>query len=429
MRENNEKPKRKRKSSRQRKAIERTLRGSKTICLPIERESYGEIVSEVSGYRAWIDEMYAKHPELFPQAFAGGYRLHDRLPLSKKLPDIQLRRLALKTNDAVYSVRPSFVLFYMTGYTDAVEKGLFMLSFGVPFWAVTRVFGRNEMYWQRLTERLGHNSLVGTTVRKAEALPKDLVADEKHSEISAKPAYIATTVGGDCVLGAALSPTADEAGLRPAYAQFQDEARNLAPDYQPYTVNLDGWKATWNVWSALFPKITLILCFLHSFINIRNCCKNLKQIYFDLCYLVWDAYRAPTVSQFHAKLADLALWALDTLPDGAALDSILKLCAKADRFAIAYDFPSAQRTSNMLDRHMQLMDAFLFAGKSFHGHLMTAEFRIRAWALLHNFRPFCPRSLAAHSFHSRAHRLNGFVYHDNWLHNLLISSSMAGFRA
>ncbi len=290
MTEKNEKPKRKRKSSRQRKAIERTTRGSKTICLPIEQESYSEIVGEATLYRAWLDEMYAKQPELFRQALAGGYRLHDRLPLSKKLPDIQLRRLALKTNDEVYSVRPSFVLSYMTGYTDAVEKGLFMLSFGVPFWAVRRVFGRNKMYWQRLTERLGHNSLVGTTVRKAEALPNDLVADEKHSEIGGKPAYIATTVAGDCVLAAALSPTADEAGLRPAYAQFRDEARNLAPDYQPHTVNLDGWKATWNVWAALFPN--------------------------------------------------------------------------------------------------------------------------------------CPRSLPAHSFHSRAHRLNRFVYHDNWLHNLLVSSSM-----
>ena len=373
--------------------------------------------------------MYAKYPELFPQALAGGYRLHDRLPLSKKLADIQLRRLALKTNGEVYSVRPSFVLPYMAGYTDDVENGLFMLSFGVPFWAVRRVFGKNEMYWERLTERLGHNSLVGTTVRNAEALPKDLVADEKHSEISAKPAYIATTVGGDCILGAALSPTASEEALRPAYAQFRYEALNLAPDYQPQTVNLDGWKATCNVWSTLFPKITLILCFLHSFINIRQCCKNLKQTYFDLCHLVWDAYHAPTASDFHAKLAALALWALHNLPDGTALDSIIKLCSKADRFAIAYDFPSAQRTSNMVDRHMQLMDAFLFAGKSFHGHLMTAEFRIRAWSLLHNFRPFCPRSDVADSFHSRAHRLNGFVYHENWLHNLLISSSMAGFRA
>jgi hypothetical protein len=78
---------------------------------------------------------------------------------------------------------------------------------------------------------------------------------------------------------------------------------------------------------------------------------------------------------------------------------------------------------------MNAMDRFLFAGKDFHGHLMTAEYRIRGWALLHNFRPYSPRSHLSDSFQSRAHRLNRTVYHDNWLHNLLVSSSMAGVRA
>jgi hypothetical protein len=429
MTEGKQEKERKRKSNRKRKAISAQVRGSKTLCLPMERTEYSEIMKDAKQYRIWLDGMYEKYPELFPTMMSEGYALHDRLPLSKKLPEIQLRRIALKANEEVYTVRPSFVLPYMSGYTDEVEKGLFLLSFGVPFWAISRVFGRNDMYWERLTERLGHNSLVGTTVRKAEALPQDLVADEKHTELAGKAAYIATTVGGECVLGAALSPSASADDLHAAYDQFRSEARNLAPTYQPKTVNTDGWTATSNVWVALFPQITLILCFLHAFLKIHDRCKGLKQTYFDICQRVWVAYHATTATAFHVHLADLAIWSLNTLPEGAALDSILKLCGKAERFAIAYSFPTAHRTSNMVDRHMQLMDAFLFAGKAFHGHLMTAEFRIRAWALLHNFRPFCPRSPCSRTFHSRAHRLNRFLYHDNWLHNLLISSSMAGFRA
>ena len=48
--------------------------------------------------------------------------------------------------------------------------------------------------------------------------------------------------------------------------------------------------------------------------------------------------------------------------------------------------------------------------------------------VLHNFWPYCPRARVRQRFISPAHKLNGFVYHDNWLHNLLISSSCAGLK-
>ena len=40
----------------------------------------------------------------------------------------------------------------------------------------------------------------GTTVKDAAKLPKDLLADEKHTGFSGEKAYIATTVGHDGVL-------------------------------------------------------------------------------------------------------------------------------------------------------------------------------------------------------------------------------------
>ena len=56
--------------------------------------------------------------------------------------------------------------------------------------------------------------------------------------------YVATTVGKDCVLGAAMCTAADAAALTQGYGVFAEESRNLAPDYQPETVNTDGWGAT-----------------------------------------------------------------------------------------------------------------------------------------------------------------------------------------
>jgi hypothetical protein len=113
---------------------------------------------------------------------------------------------------------------------------------------------------------------------------------------------------------------------------------------------------------------------------------------------------------------------------GYALEAVLKLCAKTERFALAYQYPLAHRTSNVLDRHMNSIARWLDSTRFFHGQWVSAERSIRAWALLHDFGPYCPRAKISQTYSSPAHKLNGFVYHQNWLHNLLISTSMSGCR-
>jgi broad specificity phosphatase PhoE len=85
---------------------------------------------------------------------------------------------------------------------DDVEKGLFLRKFGVPFWAVSHIFGRDQMYWYRLKQALGRNSIVGTTTRNCNDIPLHLSADEKHTRILGDKSYIAATVGGQCILQA-----------------------------------------------------------------------------------------------------------------------------------------------------------------------------------------------------------------------------------
>jgi len=108
------------------------------------------------------------------------------------------------------------------------------------------------------------------------------------------------------------------------------------------------------------------------------------------------------------------------------LDAVHKLCAKADDFALTFDHPTAYRTSNMVDRHMIPLDRWLSASRHFHGNWRSAELHIRAWVLFHDFMPYCPRAKIRERAISPAHQLNGFVYHENWLHNLLISTSCTG---
>jgi hypothetical protein len=405
-------------------------KASRRICIPISREEYDAVVNDKQRFRKKLDGFIKMYPELFPPEISQGYQLHGWRRQSVKMPDVKLRRICLNIPDEqgglqVYTVAPSFVLPYMTGYADEVEKALFLRRFGVPFWALTYVFGRDDMYWQRLTAHFGRSDIVGTTIKDPERLPKHLLADEKHTRWNDEKAYIATTVADDCVLGAALALAADEEQLTAAYRQFKEEAQRLNPDYQPETVNTDGWSATQLAWKTLFPTIVIILCFLHAFITIRSRCKRLKTFFPMIRQQVWDIYHADQISVFRERIQELQTWAQRNLT-GYPLESVLKLCGKSDLFALAFEHPDAHRTSNMLDRHMEPMDRCLHSARYFHGHLMSGEYQIRAWALFHNFQPYCPRAKIREKYVSPFHKLNGFVYHDNWLQNLLVASSLGG---
>jgi hypothetical protein len=373
--------------------------------------------------------MIAQHPELFPQAIAGGYTLHDDRS-SSKLTDIRLRRICLRECTAegkkqVFTIAPSGVLPYQVGYTDDVEKALFLRRFGVPFWGLSYVFGRDDGYWYRLETQFGRYPLLQTTVFSSAKLPQHLLADEKVTWLNGEEVVVATTVGDDCVLGASVALQADAENLTEAYQHFQAEARQLTPDYAPQTVNTDGWAATQRAWVTLFPTIVIIECFLHAFLKIRERCRSQKETLKVIAKQVWDVYHAPDVSTFRAQAEALCQWA-EQNTSGYIREAIGKLCAKVERFALAYAYPQAHRTSTMLDRHMDSLARCLDSARFFHGHWTSAERCVRAWALLHNFGPYCPRAKISEPYRSPAHKLNGFVYHEHWLHNLLIATSMSG---
>ena len=130
------------------KAKEKVSKPSKRIVLAIELEKYKEIVKEPKEFRRWLDEQIACAPELFPADIGKGYVLHS-IRNSRKMPEIALRRIELKESREVFTIAPSGVMPYMTSYTDDVEKALFLLRFGVPYWGLTYVFGKNDMFWFR----------------------------------------------------------------------------------------------------------------------------------------------------------------------------------------------------------------------------------------------------------------------------------------
>lgn len=398
-------------------------------------DEYKVVMADSQQARGQLDQQRETHPELFPAAMSEGYKLNGWTELSQKMPEVKLRRIRLLADNEAgqklaYTIAPCDLLPYMSGMVSDVEKALFLKQFGVPDWGLTYVFGRNDSYWYRQTAAFGRFNLVGTTVKDGEKLPQAVLADEKHAKAHGGTWYIGTTVAQDCVLGAAVAATADAEGLTAAYQIFKEEATRLVPDYTPQSVNTDGWAATGKAWRTLFPTVTLLLCFLHAFIKIRSCCQRLGSYYDQIKQQVWDIYHAPDRSTFQQRLETLQQWTW--LHQGsltyAAIQALDKLCQRGDLYVLAYDHPTAYRTSNMLDRLMGSMARWLAHGRYFHGNLQAAELRTRSWALLHNYHPYCPRAKVSQRFTSPAHKLNGFVYRDNWLENLLVASSCQGFR-
>ena len=402
-------------------------KGYRTIRLPLAEHEYERFLTDRPYAKARLQELYEDYPELFPEAFPWGHALYGFTDPSSK-QHLRCRRLRLNETKEVFTVAPTFVMPYRSGRVEEVEKALFLMRFHVPCWALAYVFGRDAMYWYRLHHGLGRFSIVGTTVQTAEHLPKDLVADEKQSWLKGQRVSIATTAGRDCILGASVAQSASQPDLKQAYGTFAQEATGLDEDYAPQTVNTDGWQATQGAWKALFPNITVILCFLHAFLKIRGrATKALGAVFAQVQERVWEAYHAPSKRAFSQRLRRLRAWAETALPDSAMKTHTLDLCAKRAQFSRSYDHRYAHRTSNMVDRLMRFLDRACFNGQYFHGTFEAAEHRVRALALLWNFCPSSPSTVSKyHGQACPAERLNGRRYAENWLENLLVSGSMNG---
>ena len=278
---------------------ESTPNGNRTITVPFDQQKYLETVKDSKFFRNELDTVIQTNPELFPMGIQMGYCMKDiRYPKKSNIP---IRRISVC--GTAYSVRPSFVMPYQTALTNDVEKAIFLRKFDVPFWALSYVFGKYPMFWCRVEQSLGRNSIVGTTIKNQSLLPEHISADEKHSRLNGEKVYVATTVGSQCILGVSVSENASENGLTKAYGKFKAEACNLNPEYAPKSVNTDGWKATVNTWKALFTNISTICCFLHVFIKIRDRSrKKYKELFKIVADKVWDCYKAESKLSFSQRV-------------------------------------------------------------------------------------------------------------------------------
>jgi hypothetical protein len=66
-----------------------------------------------------------------------GFWFHDVVISTKQ--QLPIRRIKLKQNQQVDQLRPDFVMPYMVGKTDEIDKPMYLRQFGVPFEAIAYV--------------------------------------------------------------------------------------------------------------------------------------------------------------------------------------------------------------------------------------------------------------------------------------------------
>ena len=101
------------------------VRGHRTICIPCSRQEYERVVGDPERFRSFLDRHIEAAPELFPAEIRRGYRMKD-VYRSRKT-GCELRRIELRSLQC-YLIRPSFLMPYLSGYTEDVQAPLFSAS-------------------------------------------------------------------------------------------------------------------------------------------------------------------------------------------------------------------------------------------------------------------------------------------------------------
>lgn len=402
----------------------------KTLHLYFEESTYMTILSDSRSFRAHLGVLMSVYPELFPlDMHEKGYDMHD-IRYSQR-QNLSYRRIRLRNDSrSVLTIMPSFIMPYWVRRTQEAAQGLLLRYTGTSYERISETLGGSAPHWERMETHLGTYSIVQTTLICAQDLPEYYVADEKITFFHGKEASVTMTAAQECVWGMAMSLSEGQNGLQTAYGNFATEARLMKADFAPKSVVIDGWAATRNAWQALFPSIQLILCFLHGVLKVGSCTKNLKEQWAAIKKMLWDAYKATDEADFLAQINAFKIKAdelICPLSKPRILEAIEKMWAKKDQYAKYYEFSEGYRTSNHVDRPMNNLDKYLFNTQYFHGHLKNAELKLRAWALIHNFKPFCQKIAKKRVWVSRAHTINKAIYHDNWLENLLIAGKKVTF--
>ena len=121
------------------------------------------------------------------------------------------------------------------------------------------------------------------------------------------------------------------------------EAQELNLDYQPASVNTDGWTATQNAWKNLSDKVRVVLCFLHAPLKIRDRSRR-EKLRETLMSKVWGCYHALNRARFSQQIRRLRECTKKSKLAETVKEKVISLCEHSTEFKIAFELPKAHRS-------------------------------------------------------------------------------------
>ena len=147
-------------------------KGSRIIRICVEKSVYLSALSNPAEFKKMLNGEITEFPELFPAEILNGYSLSGKTQGSKKLEQHQFQRIKITSSGDNYRVYPSYVMPNLIAYTGEVEHALYLRKYNVPYSALVKVFGHDEMFWYRAEKSFSNCSVVGTTIKKKKSFRK-----------------------------------------------------------------------------------------------------------------------------------------------------------------------------------------------------------------------------------------------------------------
>ena len=96
--------------------------------------------------------------------------------------------------------------------------------------------------------------------------------------------------------------------------------------------------------------------------------QSLKEKFWRIGTEIWKVYHSKSKQEFSVALETLRLWAKENITEHQRLiDKIEDMSNKSARFSNPYDFDDCYRTSNQIDRPMNILGRYLYQSDIFMG--------------------------------------------------------------
>jgi len=355
----------------------------------------------------------------------GGFALTRHSHYSRvRLDNLTIWRLQCPHCRTVFTIMPHFALRYSSLPPMEAKRALHAMQGGLSLESCATVFEHiSVMGLYRLVCALGRTGLVSLLTRCRLSLPKYLQADEKHSFCLTEKVYLPTMTQGRVIWHLGYSTDKSAASFKQIYGQFEQQAHQIEPHYQPVGILTDGFESTRKSLHELFPQTALGNCIRHAADRLASKLTGVtKELRETLCQefrqILFEGGSLRTIGQKLRRFTE-KVTKLTGEKNGQHLREWFK--RKKEGWYTVWRDQQMPQYSTLLDQLHNTLDRKLFMMKGFHHpHGNQADF-LTGLAMMFNITPYQRRAKNAGRCAIQVE--GGILPSPDWLLSLQILSS------